>query len=147
MRPVTLFPPVFATILRDRRLGSFICTAALLQLVLTSLRLPGWPCPIFHALGVPCPGCGLSRATLLLVQGHFKEALTMHAFAPLLIVALTVITFCTIAPQKQTELLAAPTETIERYTGITILVLSGLILYWLVRLMLFQAAFVRLIQG
>jgi cellulose synthase/poly-beta-1,6-N-acetylglucosamine synthase-like glycosyltransferase len=147
MSRATLFPPVFATIMRERKLGSFICAAALLQLVLTFLRLPGWQCPIFHALGVPCPGCGLSRATLLLVQGHFKEALTMHAFAPLLIVALTVMTFCAIAPRKQTELLAAPTETFERYTGITILVLSGLILYWLVRLMIFPAAFVRLIQG
>ena len=138
---------MFSTILRDRRLGSLICGTAVLQLLLTLLGLPGWPCPIFHALGVPCPGCGLSRATLFLFQGHLREALTMHAFAPILVIALSVITFCAVAPKKQTELLVARTETLERYTGLTILLLSGLILYWLARLMLLQAAFVRLIQG
>lgn len=28
--------------------------------------------------GLPCPGCGLTRATILLVTGHVTEAIHMH---------------------------------------------------------------------
>jgi len=147
MSRTILFPPLFATILRDRKLGSFICGAALLQLLLTLFGLPGWPCPLIHALGIPCPGCGLSRATVFLFQGHVKEAVTLHAFAPVLVLALGIITVCTLAPRQRIERLVTGTETLERYTGLTIILLSGLILYWLARLMILQAAFVRLIQS
>src|SRR5882672_3450518 len=147
MAQAILFRPTFSTILRDRRLGSVICGAALLQLLLTLFRFPGWPCPVFHALGIPCPGCGMTRATLFLFHGDWKQSLTMHAFAPVFVVALTVITFCTIGPRQHAERIAARIEILERYTGLTFLALSGLILYWLARLLLLQAAFVRLIQG
>src|SRR5262245_13922973 len=129
------FRPVLATILRDRRLGSAICGAALLQLLLTLFGLPGWSCPIFHAFGIPCPGCGLTRATLFLVHGDWKQSLIMHAYAPVLIIALAIITFCTVLPRTQVEQIVVKTESFERYTGITFILLSGLILYWLARLL------------
>src|SRR5438045_3642296 len=66
MTRATLFQPVFSAILHDRRLSSFISGVALLQLLLTLTRFPSWPCPVFHTLGIPCPGCGMSLATLLL---------------------------------------------------------------------------------
>ena len=118
-----------------------------MQLLVTLFRFSGWPCPIFHAIGIPCPGCGMTRATLFLFRGEWKQALTMHAFAPIFVIAFTVIAFCTIGPRAHTELIAARTETLERYTGLTNILLGGLILYWLARLLILQAAFVRLIQG
>ncbi|HXI24433.1 MAG TPA: DUF2752 domain-containing protein [Pyrinomonadaceae bacterium] len=142
-----MFRPLFSSILRDRRLGSVICGAALLQLILAFLNFPSWPCPIFHTLGIPCPGCGMTRATLFLVRGEWKEALTLHAFAPVLLIAFAVIAFCAIAPRTHTERIAARIEVIESHTGITILLLSGLILYWLARMLILQTAFVRLING
>ena len=146
MSQAILFRPVFSNILRNRRLGSAICAAALLQLLLTLFGLPGWPCPIFHTLGIPCPGCGLTRATLYLFHGDFKQSLMMHAFAPIFVTALAVITFCTVGPRNHTERIAAGAETLEHYTGLTVVLLSGLILYWLARLVILQTAFVRLIQ-
>src|SRR5215510_8422065 len=97
------FSPVFATILRDRRLGLIVCGAAALQLTLSLFGLPGWTCPVFHALGVPCPGCGLTRATLFLLRGDWKQALVMHAYAPIFLIALVAITVCTISPKNQVE--------------------------------------------
>lgn len=142
-----LFKPVLASILRDRRLGLIICAAALMQLLMTMVGAPGWTCPIFHTLGVPCPGCGLTRATLFLFRGEWKQALTMHAYAPIFLSALIMITVCTIAPRNRAERFIVRTEAVERYTGITFILLGGLILYWLARLLLLQSAFVRLIQG
>jgi len=147
MTDALMFRPLFSGILRDRRLGSFICGAALLQLIFTFLNFPSWPCPIFHTLGIPCPGCGMTRATLFLVHGEWRQALTMHAFAPIVVLALSLITVCTIAPRTRAEWIADRTEVVERYTGLTTLLLSGLILYWLARLLILQSAFVRLIQN
>ncbi len=89
----------------------------------------------------------MTRATLFLFRGEWKQALTMHAFAPIFVIAFTVIAFCTIGPRDHTELIAARIETLERYTGLTNILLGGLILYWLARLLILQTAFVRLIQG
>jgi hypothetical protein len=35
-------------------------------------------CPTAFFLGVPCPGCGLTRATLALLRGDFRAALHLH---------------------------------------------------------------------
>jgi hypothetical protein len=35
-------------------------------------------CPTAGLLGIPCPGCGLGRATLAALQGHFREAFAWH---------------------------------------------------------------------
>ena len=40
-------------------------------------------------VGLPCPACGMTRATKLLLTGHFKESFHMHPLLPL--VALGVI--------------------------------------------------------
>ena len=35
-------------------------------------------CPFAIVTGHPCPGCGLTRATVALLQGHVGEALHLH---------------------------------------------------------------------
>ena len=70
----------------------------------------------------------------------------MHAFAPIAVLALALIAFCTIAPKAPAEWIADRAEIVERYTGLTTLLLGGLILYWLARLLILQSAFVRLIR-
>ena len=147
MSQAVLFSPILSTILRDRRLGAIVSGTALLQLLLAWFGFPGWTCPVFHTVGIPCPGCGMTRATVFLVRGNWKEAMTMHAFAPVFLIALTVVAFCSVAPRHQIDRLIARTERLERYTGITLILLGGLIVYWLARLLLLQTAFVRLIQG
>jgi hypothetical protein len=50
-------------------------------------------CPLASVLGVPCPGCGLTRATLALAHGELRHALEFHplvlVLAPLFIWAMS----------------------------------------------------------
>ena len=47
----------------------------------------GKTCLFRILFGMPCPGCGLSRAASLLTQGRLEESLTVHPFLiPLLFV-------------------------------------------------------------
>jgi hypothetical protein len=41
-------------------------------------------CPTALLFGVPCPGCGLTRATLALLHGDVAGALRLHPLAPVL---------------------------------------------------------------
>ena len=50
-------------------LGGFLALILLSQLPF---------CPMAGVLGIPCPGCGLTRATLALLHGHLGEALRFH---------------------------------------------------------------------
>lgn len=62
---------------------------------IVSFRLPF--CPLASVFGVPCPGCGLTRATLALAHGELRHALQLHplvlALAPLFIWAMSSAAF------------------------------------------------------
>ena len=40
-------------------------------------------CPIRHITGIPCPGCGMTRACLAALRLDFGEAFRMHPLWPL----------------------------------------------------------------
>jgi hypothetical protein len=143
----SLFAPVLHPLLRDRKLLLIVTAVAFLQLGLTGFGLPGWQCPFFEVLGIPCPGCGLTRGTLLLLKGHWYAAISLHAFAPMLLLGL-VCAGCSIAlPDSYRLRFLGTLETLEVRTGFATLLLIGLILYWLARLLIMKSAFVQLVQG
>ena len=37
-------------------------------------------CPSREILGLPCPGCGLTRSILLILRGHFRESWQLQPF-------------------------------------------------------------------
>jgi hypothetical protein len=39
-------------------------------------------CPFRNLTGLPCPGCGLTRAVYHLAHGDFRQAFACHIFAP-----------------------------------------------------------------
>lgn len=54
--------------------------------VVSFALLQGWlACPFAALLGIPCPGCGLTRATLRLLGGDLGGAAREHPLAPLLV--------------------------------------------------------------
>lgn len=65
---------------RERKV---LLVLAALGFVAARLRLP--ICPFSFFVGLPCPGCGLSRATFALLRGDVHAAFAAH---PLVFVAL-----------------------------------------------------------
>jgi len=58
-----------------RRLGvMFAFGAACAAVVLLSIPV----CPTAIILHIPCPGCGLSRASMALLRGDFARAFSIH---------------------------------------------------------------------
>jgi hypothetical protein len=137
--------PILATILRSRVTCALISAAAFIQISLVSIGLPGWRSPFHAFLGIPDPGCGLTRAIVFLLRGEWQKALTYHAFAPLFVIALGTIGLATFLPNQRRDRLVAWIEGIENRTGLTAILLIGLVIYWLARLLIMRGDFLALV--
>jgi hypothetical protein len=42
-------------------------------------------CLVRHLTGVPCPGCGMTRAMLFLARGDWRRAVLFHPLAPMVL--------------------------------------------------------------
>lgn len=143
----TLSPPIATAILRDRRLALAVVGFGALNVALFVLHLPTWQCPLLHTTGVPCPGCGLTRAIALLFRGEWRASLTMHAFAPIFVIGLAMIGLGALLPSSRRQAFIDWIREVEQRTAITTLLVVALFLYWLVRLLFFPATFFHLIRG
>lgn len=89
----------------------------------------------------------MTRATILLFEGEWQRSITFHAFAPVFLVALALIVGTAMLPAIKAQRVSNFIEGVELSTGITYILLLGLIIYWLARLLIMQSAFVSLIRG
>lgn len=115
---------------------------AAVQVALVALHLPGWPCAVRQATGIPCPGCGLSRALAALARGDVERALVLHAFAPLFAAAFLLLLFCALLLKADARLrLSRRIASFESRTGIAVWLAAALLVYWLVRLLYYPLTF------
>ncbi|MBI5352840.1 MAG: DUF2752 domain-containing protein [Chloroflexi bacterium] len=128
------YAPTFSGLLEKRREGWVIVGVGALHLGLSLAGLPAWSCPILAATGVPCPGCGLTRATMQLIHGDFSSSFRTHAFAPIFLFAMLVMIVTLVLPEPQRVTLLKKITDFETRSGITAWVLSFLMLYWAFRL-------------
>jgi hypothetical protein len=142
-----LYQPILASIVNNRSVCALITGATILQLSLVSAGLPAWQSPIHAVFGFPDPGCGLSRAIVGLLRGDWRTSLAFHAFAPFLVVALSLIAIAVALPIKPRDKLVTLIEDLERRTGLSFIFLIGLIIYWLARLLFMREAFFKLVTG
>ena len=130
-------PPVLSSLWRERGLARAVCAAAGAQVVLVFAGLPGWLCPMKAATGIPCPGCGLTRACAALFRGDLSASLRTHAYAPVIVLALLFTGLTLLLPKATRLAFISGVESFERRTGLTAIALVGLLVYWLVRLLFF----------
>ena len=132
-----------ASLLRDRRVALVVTGLAAAQVAAVASGVGGWPCPVKSALGIPCPGCGLTRATVSLLGGEFEAALRLHAFAPVLLLGLAALAVAALLPAARREAFAGAVARFERRTKAAYVLLGAMILYWSVRLLFLPGAFNR----
>jgi Protein of unknown function (DUF2752) len=130
-----LTTPILAPILEDRILPFILTVVGPVQVGLLAIGQHGWQCPIKAVLGIPCPGCGLSTATLLLLKGRWRESLAVHAFAPVFLVGLVMIAVVSLLPGRWRSPAIATIAALERHTGVVAIVLLALVGYWGIRLL------------
>jgi len=130
-----------AALLRDRRVALGVAVVAAVQVAGVATGVGGWPCPVKGALGLPCPGCGLTRATVALLRGEFAASFRLHAFAPVLLVGLAALAVAAFLPAARREAFAGAVERFEHRTKASYVVLGALLLYWSVRLLFLPGAF------
>jgi hypothetical protein len=130
----TMHSSVFSDLTSDRRTAAIIVGAGALHIGMSMAGFSLWSCPIRAVTGVPCPGCGLTRATLELLRGDLTGSLQTHAFAPVFLAALIIMLVSLVLPEEHRQRLLSTLHNWEA-KGLTVWVLFGLILYWFVRLM------------
>jgi hypothetical protein len=128
------FTPFLGPLLQNRLIIGTLAVMTTLQVGLTAAGLPAWQCPLNATLGVPCPGCGLTRAMVLLIQGHWHTSFHSHAFAPIFLIGVMVLTIISIAPKKFQEKATRWTTEFEKRTGVVAVLMMALLIYWIFRI-------------
>lgn len=129
------FSPVFAPLLKDRFHAIILAGVLIIHFTMTGTGLIGWQCPINSTLGINCPGCGLTRATNLLLQGELFGAIRVHAFAPVFTLGLTLTIIIGILPDSMRTRSINYISVIERKTSFVQVIIICLIVYWIIRIL------------
>jgi hypothetical protein len=127
--------PVFSSLLANQRELAIFAGIGVLHLGFSLVGVALWDCPIRAATGVPCPGCGLTRASLDFLRGDISNSLQTHAFAPLLVVGITLMLFMPFLPMSLRGMWIAKIRDVEERFGITAWLTTLLFLYWAIRLL------------
>jgi hypothetical protein len=141
------FTPVLGPVLRDRRTAGGMTTIAVVQ---TVAALYGWrtfDCPMLRSTGIPCPGCGLSRACGAFVRGDWATWAAFHLFAPPFLLAAAILLAATVLPATHRDRLARATEAVEARYGVVPLLVAAMFVYWATRLIYSGHNFVILMRG
>lgn len=62
-------------------------------------------CPVVLFTGYPCPGCGLTRAALLLMEGRLLDSLAVHPFLIPILLLLAAFLYCYFFNEKGLHIL------------------------------------------
>ncbi len=98
-------------------------TSAVLIVSFAVVFLGYYTCPIRYLFGIPCPGCGMTRAYLSLLKLDFAKAFEYQSLFPIPILAVIYFLF------RKKLAFSKTTENILLYT-----VIGVFLLRWIIRM-------------
>ena len=128
--------PVFVILLKEKRVTLLLIGVVIIQVLSMVLGYSLWNCPVKTTLGFPCPGCGLSTATILFFRKEFSIALSAHLFAPVFLAGFGFAVVSILLPSRQHGKLVQWIEKVEIRTGFFAYILFSLLVYWAVKFIL-----------
>ena len=127
------FLPVLGPLMQKRWPIALLAAVTIMQLVFTAKGIPVWQCPLKSTLAVACPGCGLSRAMVMFLQGHWQASIQLHAFAPIALGAGILLAVGSVLPEKLRRRVAEHLTAFERRTAISAMLIVSVLIYWVIR--------------
>lgn len=92
-----------------------------------------WVCPFLAVTGLPCPGCGMSRACLALLAGDFEGAMRLHPRAWMVMALAGICGLAAALPEKPRKGLVRGLAYAEQ-RGASLLLAATMIGLWAFRL-------------
>jgi hypothetical protein len=132
--PFRGFPPVAATLLGQRAFTGTVCIVLVVLALASTAGFSLWHCPIKQSLGVPCPGCGLTRGSLATLKGDFATAIDYHWFSPFMLAFWVFVAVALAVPAPYRDALSGKLEKIERRTGLVLFPMAACLIYGLTRM-------------
>jgi len=83
-------------------------------------------CPFKALTGIPCPGCGMTRALISMAKGDFHAAFGYNPFSFFLVFMVVI----SVMPGKQAEKLPSITPVVMNYVFIVVLI--AVLVFWFV---------------
>ncbi|CAN5362078.1 hypothetical protein BH09PLA1_BH09PLA1_34310 [soil metagenome] len=131
--------PALAPILRSATMCRALAALGAAQIGLALAHIRGLDCPVLTVTGLPCPGCGASRACADVLIGRFQESIAMHPLAPMLLAGWIILLIAAILPASCRMRLAILAEGIERRVPLGLLFFISLCVVWIARLLVASA--------
>jgi hypothetical protein len=131
----SLFNPWLAQLLRQRAVCRAILVAFLVLGFGAWMNWLLWPCLFAEITGLPCPGCGLTRATSSLLHGDWRASWQYHPFAGFFVLVGLLVAAGALMRPLWVEELAVKVERFERRTKLPAIILVGLVCFGLLRML------------
>jgi hypothetical protein len=126
--------PFVAQLLSHPTACRALALLAAAQIGLVAAGLSAWPCPIRAATGFPCPGCGLTHATVALLRGEWREMLALNPVAPAVVLGTALIVAAAVLPAGSRTVLVDLVARVERRTRLPAVLLGVMVVAWILRL-------------
>lgn len=131
----TLLKPWLAPLLRQRAMCRVMMATLMVLAFGAWMRWNLWSCLFADITGLPCPGCGLTRATSALLRGEWAASWAFHPFAGFFLILGLLIAASAVLPRPMVESMALKIETFERISRLPAVFLLGLLCFGLLRML------------
>ena len=130
-----LLKPWLARLLRQRGMCRAILATFLVLAFGTWMNWQLWPCLFAEITGLPCPGCGLTRATSTLLHGDWLTSWQFHPFAVCFALLGILVVAAAFLRPAWVEVIAGKVELFERRTKLPALFLVCVVCFGLLRML------------